>query len=609
MELKLLSTEHICDKWYLHTYPCPCGNGTVEEHYLDFGIRCHEIWCLCPTCKHRYYTNRISPNKCELRARDSNIPVLLPHNDLTEDGIMPTEHVYTKEDLIDRFDAILGKTLGEIDDLGIFEQAQTFIHQKGIAGTIIEQCVLRYPPDTEQRPDLIVIDGDAQIPTELKTTGLRISDDGGKHYYAKEPMSITAVGVYDIAEQTFYDSHFWQKIQHLLLVYYHYLSYTPVKPAEYAPFPIKGYEFHEFSDDEIETLKHDWNLVRDFCESIISAHPGPRDNVWRNEVKQDYIEKHGALRNDLSFVELVPLFPPRFRLKQPFVNAMVADHFGFELEQLPGRYTAITDIDRKCLELTQKYSGRTIAELAELFDMPTVTNTGRENKSIAEQIIVRMFGGESKKMNQIKLFQQFGLIPKSIAMTPAGGRTEDMKLFWIDFKEITRETYYEEDGTCRPYGFEDSELYRYFSENELLCIIFMEPEKEYTIDPITHRKTEIYHPLAMNKFIGFKRLVFTDEFIDTCVRACWEDTRAKVLGHTLKDVIQHEPDGSIRYLKNGDISSAPNFMKSSQNPVFIRGSGIDSSLANKTECVNGIRMLPQFIWLKGQAVVNELRLT
>ena len=297
----------------------------------------------------------------------------------------PTEHIYTKEDLISRFENILEKTLGEIDDLNILNNAEEYNLQKGIAGTIIEQCVLRYPPDREQKPDLIVIEDGRQIPTELKTTGMRLSDNGGRHFIAKEPMSITAVGVYDIADQNFEESHFWQKVQHLLIVYYHYLADTPVPAAQYAPFPVKGYEFHQFNNDEIETLKQDWILVRDLCKDIVSNHPGTRDKAWKEGVKQEYIDRHGILRSLLSYIELVPRFPPRFRLKKPVVNIMVANHFGSKLEQLPGKYTTVSDIDKKCDELKIKYAGSSIEELARLFGVPTRTPDDRENKGIAER--------------------------------------------------------------------------------------------------------------------------------------------------------------------------------------------------------------------------------
>lgn len=157
---------------------------------------------------------------------------------------MPAEnHEYSKEDLIHRFDGILDKTLGEIDDLGIFQHVQNFDLQKGVAGTIIEQCVLRYPPDQEQKPDLIVIDGEERIPTELKSTGIRTTKKGKKHFIAKEPMSITAVGVYDLANQTFYHSHFWNKIQHLLIVYYLYSGKKLLPPQNTHLFLLRDMNF------------------------------------------------------------------------------------------------------------------------------------------------------------------------------------------------------------------------------------------------------------------------------------------------------------------------------------------------------------------------------
>lgn len=101
-----------------------------------------------------------------------------------------------------------------------------------------------------------------------------------------------------------------------------------------------------------------------------------------------------------------------------------------------------------------------------------------------------------------------------------------------------------------------------------------------------------------------RRRTFIFAYKDTSAyaKACWEDTRSKIFNRTLVDVIQRDGNGLTKHNKNGEISSAPNFMKAAQNTVFIRGSGEDSSLRNKTECVNGIRMIPQCIWLKGKAI-------
>ena len=523
---------------------------------------------------------------------------------LEERGMVVAEHIYDKQDLIVRLENARAKTLGEIDNKGIFEHVKQFERQKGIAGTIVEQCILGYDPDSDQAPDLIVVDGDSKTKTELKTTGMVIDTNPSTHYVAKEPMSITAVGVYDIAEQEFFNSHFWEKLEHLLIVYYHYASKHAVSAGEYENFPVIGYEFHEFSDDDVSVLKNDWEYVRNLCKSVTDSFPGPKDADWKARVKQKYIDVHGQLRSVLSFVDLAPKFPPRFRLKKPTVSAMIANHFGYSLEQLPGRYTTVSDIDAKCQELTVRYKGRTIESLAREFGIPYSREC--ENKGITEQIVVAMFGGTSKKLNQIELFEKFGLIAKSIVVTPSGGRTEDMKLFKVDFSEIVQKSI-EEDGFSREFTFEDSELYTYFADHALLCIMF-EEAKSRVVEESPGMFVEIPHKLGENKFLGFKRLVFSNKFIDEVVRPVWEDTRGKIINRTLVDVVQYR-NGTAVINKSGDISSAPNFIKSKDSTIFLRGSGTDSSLKHKTECVNGIRMLPQYVWMKGIAVIEELNKT
>lgn len=509
-------------------------------------------------------------------------------------------HRYEKSDVIHRLELSLGKTLGEIDNRGIFSHVQSFTRQKGVAGTVVEQCIFEYSPDSKQEADLIIQDGKEVKKTELKTTGMLIEKKPQRHYVAKETMSITAVGVYDIAEQEFYSSHFWEKLEHMLIVYYHYASNRAVSPYEYKDFPLVGYEFHEFKEEDVEVLKNDWEHVRRLCEEVVLQFSGPRNEQWKCDVKQAYIDAHGQLRQVLSFIDLAPKFPPRFRLKKPTVSAIIANHFKYSLEQLPGRYTAVSDIDRKCQELTERYKGRSIASLASELSIPYSCQSA--SKGIAEQIVVGMFGGTSKKINQIEMFTKFGLIGKTITVTSTGKRTEDMKLFRIDFNEIAKTTISEEDGGLREYQFEDSDFYTYFADHELLCIIFEEP----SFSSEAERKT---HKLGDNIFLGFKRLVFNDFFIDETVKLVWEDTRNKVLNKTLEDVVQYNGDGSVVMNKSGDISSAPNFIKSKDNAVFLRGSGTDSSTKNKTECVNGIKMLPQYVWIKGAAIVEELNKT
>ena len=62
-------------------------------------------------------------------------------------------------------------------------------------------------------------------------------------------------------------------------------------------------------------------------------------------------------------------------------------------------------------------------------------------------------------------------------------------------------------------------------------------------------------------------------------------------------VFQENQPTKCRESHYGEISSAPNLPKSSEGIVFVRGTGVDSS--DKRECVNGVRMYCQRVWIKG----------
>lgn len=476
--------------------------------------------------------------------------------------IMPDVHFFSKTELIKILEDCLGRTLGEVDSKGVFER--TIEHPKitGIAGDVIEQSVLGYPADSYQRPDLD-IDGES---TELKTTGLKESRTA-PFYQAKEPMSITAVSPDVIVSEDFSTSNFYHKINHMLIVYYLYESARTVIASEYANFPIKGYDFFEFDEQEMQSLEQDWKIVRDFIIYL-------QENY--TDYKSEYPRISSELRSQLFMIDTAPKYPnpPRFRLKKSVVTTMARQHFGEVLEQLPIKYLRYEDIDEHCKRLTSIYKGYTIGRLVSELEIRGKIN----GKSIGEQIIVRLFDGHAKKMNKIELFSRVGLIGKTITVTKKGTRTEDIKLLQIDFDELITD------------DFEESSIREYFANSQMLCILFEEPSVEA--------------PLSENKLLGFKRFVFDENFIENEVKPVILRIKDLVSNKKLVDVTVMDKDGKPRSNRNGTVQSAPNFPKASQGNIFVRGSAIDSN--NKNEEVNGIKMYKQFIWIKGAYIVDKL---
>lgn len=140
-------------------------------------------------------------------------------------------------------------------------------------------------------------------------------------------------------------------------------------------------------------------------------------------------------------------------------------------------------------------------------------------------------------------------------------------------------------------SFEDSSIYDYFMNHQVLCIIFKEKDKKQNFKD--------------NKFIGFKRLSYDDDFINKEVRHTWEDLRNLILNHALKETLEINKGGSPKINPNGLPATSINFPKSIDHIVFVRGSGIDSS--RKPCCIQGIRMYRQYIWVKGKYMVARLK--
>ncbi|MFT9012436.1 MutH/Sau3AI family endonuclease, partial [Liquorilactobacillus mali] len=387
---------------------------------------------------------------------------------------------------------------------------------------------------------------------------------------AKEPMSITAVSPESIVSENFSDSMFWHKLENLLLVYYHYDSDKTVKSWEYCKFKIKGYEFHKFSKEDEDRLKKDWLKVQEFIRSAQKYCKNPEDR---------YPQLGSTLRKNLMLIDTAPKWPhrPRFRLKRSTVTAIIRSYFGKKYDTLPQSYSSFDDIDSKLSDLTLKYSGKTIEELLNIFRLSDSPNK-KSKKAIAEEIVVKMFGGKAKKLNKIEVFDKTGLTLKTLTQTATGLRTEDTKLFQINFNDLTSEDI-----------FENSQFFSYFSERQFLFILFEEPSNNAT--------------LLKNKFLGFKRLTFSDDFIDKYVRNVWTHTRNLILKNKLREYFVYK-NGKAVVNKTGIKKTKLNFLKSASSPVFLRGSGNNS--LKKPLVLNNIHMYNQWIWIRGRTLVELL---
>ena len=518
---------------------------------------------------------------------------------------------FTKEFVYNLLEGVKGKTLGEVDSSHQFDRTKASPKITGIAGDVIEQSVFGYEKDSDQECD-IEIDG---VLTELKTTGVRIPKSDLKNVVgktgdaynvylgAKEGISITGVTFEPTIQTDFSTSHFWEKSEHLLIVFYEYKSYDVVPAADYANFPIVDYVYNKFNDTERSQLRNDWELVRDYLQGIYINY---KDVSERNKKLVGFTH---VLRPNLLLIELVPGFKekstgsyqkPRYRLKKTFIDYIVRGHFDksrLETEiTLKESFSSFAQLDARCHAISARFKGKTFEQLKEVLEVEAEIS----DKNYGAQCVLKMFGANCKMLNQISDFTKAGIIAKTITITPSGSRTEDMKLSHIDFEEWAN----------RDVDFQDSEVYSYFCEHSFLCPIFCERG-----DCGIRRKSEskedfearIKRESAKTTFEGFKRFAFDDMFIEDEVKRMWEDSRNLIYQNKLKWEYKYDKEGNKRKNKSGSYMGSPNFPKSADYQVFFRGGAVDSCDKAKTEEVNGIKMLPQFFWLKGSYIADKLK--
>ena len=534
-------------------------------------------------------------------------------SELLKDCIMAVsdDRKYTKAFVHDLLEGVKGKTLGEVDASHQFARTEKSEKITGIAGDVIEQSVFGYERDSKQECD-IEIDG---VLTELKTTGVRVPKSDlakvkGKvgaayniYLGAKEGISITGVTFEPTIQTDFNTSHFWEKSEHLLIVFYEYKSYEAVPASAYAKFPIVDYCYNTFSEEEQAKLRNDWEIVRDHLQKIYNDYSN------ENERNEQLVGFTHVLRPNLLLIELVPAFKkkstgtyqkPRYRLKQTFVDYIVRGHFDKSRANteisLKESFSSFTQLDARCHALTAKYKGKTYAQLKDILGVEAEIS----DKNFGSQCILKMFGADCKKLNQISDFTKSGIIAKTITITPSGSRTEDMKLSHIDFEE----------WADKHMDFRDSNIYSYFCEHSFLCPVFCERGDMRTKQPNeTHEqyKNRLKRESKKTTFEGFKRFAFDDAFIESEVKRTWEDSRNLIHNKELKWEYKYDKNGDKRKNKSGSYMGAPNFPKSAKYQVFFRGGADDSRDGAKTVIVNDVKMLPQFFWLKGSFIANKLK--
>lgn len=131
---------------------------------------------------------------------------------------------------------------------GISEVSETK-RNKGNLGQIIEEKFFHYKCNNDSNPDF------HEAGVELKVTPYRINRNGSLS--AKERLILTMIDYFQTVNESFEESHFWNKSRLILLVYYQY-----VKEIKYnLDYTIGFSRLFTPPKQDVNIIRHDYYII------------------------------------------------------------------------------------------------------------------------------------------------------------------------------------------------------------------------------------------------------------------------------------------------------------------------------------------------------------
>ena len=164
---------------------------------------------------------------------------------------------------------------------------------KGNLGQIIEEKFFHYKCNNDSRADF------NEAGVELKVTPYRINKNGTLS--AKERLILTMIDYYEVVNEPFEESHFWNKSKLILLVYYLYLK--DVK--DNLDYKIGYSRLFTPPEQDLKIIKHDYYVI---VSKIKAGCDKNCISLFLLDIFINILESRSALNSNVN-IALTPTLP------------------------------------------------------------------------------------------------------------------------------------------------------------------------------------------------------------------------------------------------------------------------------------------------------------
>lgn len=409
---------------------------------------------------------------------------------------------------------------------------------KGNLGQIIEEKFFHYECNSDSRADF------HEAGVELKVTPYRINQNGSLS--AKERLILTMIDYYQVVNESFEESHLWNKSRLILLVYYLYM-----KEIKYnLDYKIGYSRLFTPPEQDVKIIRHDYYIIVSKIKAGKAHELSEGDTLYLGAAPKAATSKD---RRKQPFSD--ELAKPRaFAFKNSYMTYVLNNYI------VPGKATyepivqddAVDSFEDYVIGKINRYCGYSVNDLCTEFEIE------RRPKNLEAMLAYRMLG---IKGNHAEEFEKANIVVKTIRIGKNDRIKESMSFPTFRFTELIDEDW------------DDSTFGNYLRETRFLFVVY----KFYADDTLRLRGCQFWN--------------IPYEDLETQVRTVWETTRK-----VIRDGLQVHMVNGVR--KN-------NLPKASENPVcHVRPHAQNSQ--DTYELPDGRQYPKQCFWLNNTYIYDQI---
>ena len=465
------------------------------------------------------------------------------------------------------------------EDIAYLEEKS--MTNKGLLGILVEQAWFGYPANSKQEADF------SETGIELKSTPF---EGEGESIRPGETLSLTQINYKLPQEQEFYNSHVWEKMQKILLVYYQRQKALAEIRKSKLIYRIHYVFMLKPSKKDLAIIESDYKLLTSFmfrgeADKLSRTH-GQYLGVAPKSGKKEFVPQY--------YGEHIPALKRGYVLKTAYLTFVLHRAAGI-IEDAEGTIiTNISDLRNKSFsdiitERLQCYVGLAIEDIwqrvkrKEEDELPTSKNSDAI-------IACRMLGVTN---NRVEEFVKAGILPKVIKFCKKRSQNQQFRIEDFKFSELAVEEQDSDADTLddgERHGWEASHLFSYLADRKYLFLVFWDTEDGCI-------------------FKGCQLWGMPDNDLEV-VHTAWNKT---------KEILDKGVQFSVKHDRSGNVSVGNNLPGIADNGIFhIRPHANQSyhvingvahgkgKLSDSDALPNGDRITKQAYWLNRAYIESQL---